>query len=357
MFRSAVRFPLFLLAAAAAASLPSCAQSFQPVSMVSSPGALLQSAGQANGLNGDQVHPWYIHGSWQILGQNQTTHQGSFEEWWGSPQQAKISVSANEFQQTRYVTAGGVVYTGSAVPPDNIVNFIEDAIRMPLPPEGRALRETTANQGGVALTCVSDPGAKPGETGPAGSLRSAYSACFAGSPPVLRMEAGLAVQALFNSLVRFEGRYLARDVRFILPSDEQIAIHLDVIEPLQSAAESLFSPPAGAQPLPAIIDLPEGVLLPTRIAGHRPDYPYHARVQSIQGTVELAAVIRKDGSMGDLKVISAPPMLGLPAVVGVKTWRYRPYLVNGQPVEVETRIHVTFSCEGGPNLCRYVDGN
>lgn len=324
--------------------------------MASSPGAFLQSAAQANGLDSEAMHPWYIHGSWQILSQNQTTHEGAFEEWWGSPQQAKISVSANEFQQTRYKTASGVVYTGSPVPPDNIVNFIEDAVRMPLPPAAPGLRETTSNQGGVALTCVSDPGAKP-EGGPAGSLLSAYSACFAGSPPVLRMEAGLAVQALFNSLVRFEGRYLARDIRFILPSSQQIDIHLDVIEPLNPAPESLFAPPAAAQPLPAMIDLPEGVLLPTRVAGHRPVYPHSARLESIEGTVELAAVIRKDGSMGDVKVVSAPPRLAQPAVVGVKTWRYRPYLVNGQPVEVETRIHVTFTCDGGPNLCRYVDEN
>ncbi|MFZ0632976.1 MAG: energy transducer TonB [Acidobacteriaceae bacterium] len=356
MSRSAVRFSLFVLAAAAASLAPH-AQSVQPVSTSSGPDAILEAAAPANGLDRDQIHPWYIHGSWQILSQNQTTHQGSFEEWWGSPQQAKISVSANEFQQTRYKTAGGVVYTGSAVPPDNIVSFLDDAIRMPLPPAAGGLRETTVNQGGVALTCVSDPEAKPEESRPAGSLLSAYSACFAGSPPVLRMEAGLAVQALFNSLVRFEGRYLARDVRFILPSREQIAIHLDVIEPLNPAPESLFDPPATAQPLPARIDLPEGVLLPTRVAGHRPVYPHAARLESIQGTVELAAVIRKDGSMGDVKVVSAPPRLGQSAVVGVRTWRYRPYLVNGQPVEVETRIHVTFTCDGGPNLCRYVDEN
>lgn len=354
MSRCAVRFSLFLVAAAAA-SLLSYAQSVQPVSTSSGPDALLQAAAPANGLDSDQMHPWYIHGNWQILSQNQTTNQGSFEEWWGSPQQAKISVNANEFQQTRYVTAAGVVYTGSAVPPDNIVNFIEDALHMPLPPAVHGLRETTLNQGGVALTCVSDPEAKPDEAGPAGSLLSAYSACFAGSPPMLRMEAGLAVQALFNSLVRFEGRYLARDVRFMLPSGEQIAIHFDVIQPLNPAPESLFAPPADAQPLPAMIDLPEGVLLPTRVAGHRPAYPFAARVESIQGTVELAAVIRKDGSMGDLRIVTAPPLLGQPALVGVRTWRYRPYRVNGQPVEVETRIHVSFSCDGGPNLCRFVD--
>lgn len=354
MSRSAVRLSLCLLAAAFA---PLYAQPVQPVSTASTPGALLQAAGQANGLESDSVHPWYIHGSWQILRQNQTTHQGSFEEWWRSPQQAKMNVNASDFQQTRYRTASGAEYTGAAVPPDNIVNFIEDAFRMPLPPAARGLEETTMNRDGVSLNCVADAGVRPDEAGPAGSLHSAYSACFAGSPPMLRMEAGLAVQALFNSMVRFEDRYVARDVRFVLPSGEQIVLHCDVIEPLNAVPDGFFTPPASAQPVPAMIDLPEGVLLPTRVAGHRPDYPYHARVASIQGTVELAAIIRKDGSIGDLRVVSAPPMLGQPAMIGVKTWRYRPYLVNGQPVEVETRIHVTFTCEGGPNLCRYVEGN
>ncbi len=357
MLSTALRFFLFLLAAAVAVPA-SYAQSAQPASTrLGSPDAVLEAASQANGLHGENVQPWHIHGSWQILRQSKTTDEGSFEEWWGSPQRAKIDVLADGFHQTRYLTSAGPVYTGSAVPPDNIVNLIEEAIHLPLPSAARDLHQTSVTDGGVALTCISGPQPKPADAGPAGSLVSAYSACFAGNPPALRMEAGIAVQALFNSLVLFQDRYLARDIRLILPSGEQIAIHFDVIQPLNPAPESLFAPPADAQPLPAVIELPEDVLLPTRVSGHRPLYPFSARIDMIQGTVVLAARVRKDGSIGDLKVVSSPPLLGQAALVGVQTWRYRPYLVNGQPVEVETRIHVTFSCDGGPNLCAFRDQN
>lgn len=347
---------LFLLAAAVAA--PALfGQRVQPASTSQGgPGGLLAAASQANGLHGENLEPWYIHGSWQIVDENKATQQGSFEEWWSSPQRAKIDVSGSGFQETRYLTPRGAVYTGTAVPPDNIVGYIGDAIGLPLPSGAAGLHQSSMTEGGVALSCVSRPSPSPGDAGPAGSLLSAYSACFAGNPPALRMEAGVAVRALFNSLVRFEDRYVARDVRFILPSGENIAVHLDVLQALSAAPDSFFAPPASAQPLPALIDLPGDVLLPTRISGHRPLYPYRARADTIQGTVVLAALIHKDGSVGDLKVVSSPPLLGQAALLGVETWRYRPYLVDGQPVEVQTRIRVSFTCNGA-NVCSFDDQN
>jgi TonB family protein len=345
----------FLTTLLAASSLNS--QSIQTASAGTiNPDALLNAAMQANGLHGDSLQPWHIRGSWQIIEPSKSTNEGSFEEWWSAPQHAKIDVTGKDFQQTRYVVPNGTVYTGSAMAPDNIANLIEDAIRLPLPASAAGLRQSSVNQGGVALDCISNAQPKPDDSGPAGSLLSAYSACFAGSPPALRMEAGVSVQALFNSLVQFQRRYLARDVRFNLPSGKQIAVHLDVIQPLTAVPDSFFVPPADAQPLPARIELSEDVLLPTRISGHRPLYPYRARIDMIQGTAVLEALIRPDGTVGNLKVVSAPPLLGQAAMLGVQTWRFRPYMVNGVPVEVRTSFGITFACEG-TNVCSYRDQN
>jgi protein TonB len=72
-----------------------------------------------------------------------------------------------------------------------------------------------------------------------------------------------------------------------------------------------------------------------------------ARQARIQGAVLLEAVIAKDGSIENLHVISGHPMLSSAAVEAVKQWRYRPYTLNGQPVEVETQITVNFRLSGG----------
>lgn len=75
----------------------------------------------------------------------------------------------------------------------------------------------------------------------------------------------------------------------------------------------------------------------------KPDYPQLAKLARIQGTVRLEALIATDGTIKDLKVVSGHPLLVKAALEAVESWRYRPTLLNGQPVEVETEIDVNFS--------------
>ena len=79
----------------------------------------------------------------------------------------------------------------------------------------------------------------------------------------------------------------------------------------------------------------------------KPTYPPLARQARIQGTVVLQAVISKDGSIENLHLISGHPMLAPAAMDAVKQWKYKPYFLNGEPVEVETTINVNFTLAGG----------
>jgi protein TonB len=82
----------------------------------------------------------------------------------------------------------------------------------------------------------------------------------------------------------------------------------------------------------------EGYLIQKTI----PIYPPIARAGRVTGTVVLQATISKTGTIENLHVVSGPSMLQSAAVDAVKTWRYRPYLLNNVPVEVETRVNVIF---------------
>ena len=73
-----------------------------------------------------------------------------------------------------------------------------------------------------------------------------------------------------------------------------------------------------------------------------PTYPPEARSARVQGVVLLRAMISKDGRIIDLHVISGDPMLAPAAIGAVEQWRYKPYLLKGDPVEVETEIQVNF---------------
>jgi protein TonB len=78
-----------------------------------------------------------------------------------------------------------------------------------------------------------------------------------------------------------------------------------------------------------------------------PTYPPLARQARIQGTVLLQAQISKTGDIENLQLISGHPMLAPAAIEAVKQWKYKPYLLNGEPVEVETQVQVNFTLAGG----------
>ena len=103
----------------------------------------------------------------------------------------------------------------------------------------------------------------------------------------------------------------------------------------------------GAAPAPALatpqrVVVSQGVTSGMLLKKVVPEYPAVARTAHIQGAVELSAVIGKDGKIQDLKVISGQPMLAQAAINAVRQWRYKPYVLNGQPVEVQTTITVNF---------------
>jgi len=105
---------------------------------------------------------------------------------------------------------------------------------------------------------------------------------------------------------------------------------------------------AAAPPLPKLAPKPPRVSV--MMDGYlmrciQPDYPPLAKQARIQGPVEMAAVIGKQGTIENLQVLKGHPMLIPSALNAVKQWRYRPYNLNGEPIEVDTRITVTFVLE------------
>jgi periplasmic protein TonB len=74
-----------------------------------------------------------------------------------------------------------------------------------------------------------------------------------------------------------------------------------------------------------------------------PIYPPIAKTAHVSGTVVLHAIISKDGTIQELQYVSGPPLLMKAAMDAVKEWRYRPTMLNGDPVEVDTTIDVVFT--------------
>jgi protein TonB len=98
----------------------------------------------------------------------------------------------------------------------------------------------------------------------------------------------------------------------------------------------------GPAPKPLRVRVSSGVADGLLIHKVNPEYPSEARAQHVQGDVVLQAVIDKSGNISEIKVVSGDPLLTGAAVKAIKQWKYRPFLLNGEPVEVETTIPIKF---------------
>jgi protein TonB len=116
-----------------------------------------------------------------------------------------------------------------------------------------------------------------------------------------------------------------------------------VIGSVISSSNSLSAVPRFVPATPTRIRISGGVTKGLLIQRTEPTYPTLARAARVQGDVILSAVIDTNGQIQNLQLVSGHPMLVPAAIAAVKQWRYKPYLLNGQPVEVETTITVIFT--------------
>ena len=95
--------------------------------------------------------------------------------------------------------------------------------------------------------------------------------------------------------------------------------------------------------LPQRVRVAQGVTAGLLVKKVQPKYPEKARENGIQGQVMLRAIISKDGDVVSLSAVSGDPLLVKSAVEAVKQWKYKPYLLNGRAMVVDTQILVNFT--------------
>ena len=118
-----------------------------------------------------------------------------------------------------------------------------------------------------------------------------------------------------------------------------------VIGGIINATSSLAAVPKFVPVVPQRVRVSQGVTRGLLIQRIEPAYPTLARAARVQGDVVLSAIIDANGEITNLQLVSGHPMLVPAALAAVRQWRYKPYLLNGQPVEVETTITVIFSLQ------------
>jgi TonB family protein len=105
--------------------------------------------------------------------------------------------------------------------------------------------------------------------------------------------------------------------------------------------------PDASAPLPQRVRVPSGVMAGLLISKVNPTYPDDARQARIQGVVLLHVEIDKEGNVEKIELISGHPLLAPAAIEAVQQWKYKPYLLNRNPIEVDTQVQVNFTLAGG----------
>ena len=198
--------------------------------------------------------------------------------------------------------------------------------------------------GGIELDCVVLQRAMTDLIEAPMGLFPAY--CFSQGKPVLRWSGSYGqYSALYNQMATFRGKNIAEELTITEQPDLPIlTAHVETLAGLASVNDADFQPPSGATVAPH-----EPVeLSPQDEYGHivkkvPPIYPEAAKQSHIEGKVILQVTIGEDGRVHQMTVLSAPhPLLAIASMMAVKQWEYKPYLLNGHLVSLQTQMTVDF---------------
>ena len=318
--------------------------------MPADPAALLELASRLDGLHPSNLSPWHVRATFAIAYNKKQVNQGAWEEWWVSPKQYKIHFAVAGFDQTRYFTDRGWFATGSHdAAPDSfyeLSNTILGPLADPSALSQATLLRRTVKQGNVTLDCIDrDRGAGPGFDF-AGEIPLVREYCFIGDLPAIRLADVSGAQMVLNSIVQFQGQYLPEQIDIDTIDGNHLSARVQSIETIKPQNAD-FQPPPDATPLTPVVQLAGDVAEARRIAGAQPEYPEQAKASRVQGSVILEVDIGRDGTVENVKVLKGDLLLQRAAVDAVRTWRFRPWLVDGQPVGFRTYVNLAFGLSAG----------
>ncbi len=300
-------------------------------------------AKQTNGLADPDLKPWHLDVTLQLFDDaGNAAEKGTCEEFWVEPKKFKITYSSAAWARTDYGTENGLLRaaTASAVP-----SLVVDACRElvePLPGqniidhESFDLKQIDAD--GEQLRCLRMSNPNP-------SFDPGLTFCFDSEQPALRISdhARESVQVLHNRILKFHDHFIAGDLKLMKAGKPALTAHVEILEPLKPGDEAEVAPTPDAKPVPKRIKIPSSVLQGLLTQKTEPVYPAHAASAGISGTVVLDADISETGHIRQLRVISGPSELQPAALAAVRNWVYKPYLLDNEPVEVNTTINVIFT--------------
>lgn len=330
-----------------------------PIQLLKKPKDLMVLAARTNGLAGLEDRPWHLKVMYQNYdGDGKPGHIGTLEEWWVSKTKYKYVYSGPDYTHTVVRDSDVWKWAGDEAPPPIPVNMVEGYLWTPLPPDKEVEKPYYYVQhrkfGQVALTCMQPEAMAPqlvqdAVTGKANvnPAQSVPTTCFSEGSSAARLEiTGNDLFVVLNRIVEVDGHYIAKQIGLNDVNLPVATLNVMQLDFPKSIPDAVFTAPAGAHTkkmaTAKVLNVKGGVMNGYRIGGEAISYPSVAKTEHVRGLVLLTAEIDETGSVVDLKAVIGPKLLREAAVKAVKTWKYKPYLLNGLPVKVQTQIDVVF---------------
>ncbi len=309
------------------------------------PVALMTLAHQRNGLTGSGIKPWHMHGTYHSYKDGKPEYEGTYEEWWISPTQYKVTFANPKQTQTDFATGTALLRDGAQEWLNGPELLLRSSVVDPLPDPAQlnefTLQRSEQTVANDKIECVSLTYPVHGNLKVAGDFYP--TACLESSMPVLRVFEINDSRIIYDHLAAFQGHYIARQIRIVSNGKLEADLNLDVVEALKP--DLALSAPATATPVDLTkIKIKEGKShWPAPLKTATAVYPVLAKNHQVSGIVTIQAAIRADGHVEKMQPLSGSEMLWNACTDAIEQRVYRPFVVLGQPRPVEIEIHVNFS--------------
>jgi len=349
----------FIVALVLAYSLPALSQTAPAPSPATpkDPAAILAAAAPFYDFTSPDLKPWHLKAGYQLYDDaGNPTEKGTFEYWWTSPQVYRTTWMRPGATHSDWHTADNKhAYQATGESLSLFEYKIRSTLLSPLPdaadtdPAKFRLDGQTLSAGGVKLPCIQVIPIMPQhdrlQIVPLGWFPS-Y--CFDPRMPILRLSFSLGRLTMeFDKVVKVQNRFLPREFVMAEGKKKILSAQVDEINGIPPSDPALIPGPDVPEIKHPNASIDAKVMTGMLIKKDVPVYPQDAKDARVSGTVVLQATIGRDGGVYDLRVLSAPwPSLAASALWAVSHWRYKPYLLNGEPVEVETTVTVIYSLGG-----------
>jgi TonB family protein len=309
----------------------------------------LHRATLLNSIDDATMKPWHLKLSFQLFDtKGQPTETGTIEEWWSGPTAHKTVYTSPSYTSTEIQTKDGLYRSKGVVSVPSLLELVLQQVVDPMPSE----RDITDSKpdlrkedvGKTPMDCImlSQP-IKNVAYAPFG-LFPTY--CFDRDKDSLRVSYDFGSQLrVRNKLGVFQQRTVVVDQTTLQNSTAEITAHVDVLQTI-SPNEVEFAPSKEIEEeiKPNQVVVASGVMAGLKISGVNPNYPETSKRNHVSGAVILKARIGTDGRIHSLRVISTPDAdLAIASLAAVRQWIYKPYLLNGEPVEINTQVTVNFA--------------